>query len=403
MAKPSPIFIFAYYSYNDPIFQSAVLPYFLNFKGNYQFIILTFEQNQYALSKSDFNKIKSNLAKQNIVLYRTKWNSGAFKAAKKIYDFVKGIFISEYLILKHGAKLIYSEGFPGAIIAHYLSKINSLPHIIHTFEPHAEYMLESGVWSQNSWEYRIQKKVELVVANRASTLFTATNAYVQLLKDRGVSSNIKQIPSCVDTTTFSFSEKERQITRTFLNYTNDDIVICYLGKFGGMYMDSELFKFYNLCIKNNNRFKLLIISVEDDKKIYELAKQENIAPSQFQLVKLPRNKIPAYLSASDWGFIAVKPLPSKRFCSPIKTGEYWATGLPIIIPNGVADDFEMTKAHNLGISFTDINEKLVDQVLLSSNNKYDRKNIAHFCYNDRDISIFKNQLEITFDNLLLSN
>ncbi len=403
MSKRTPIFIFAYYSYNDPIFQSAVLPYFNNFDGNYQFIILTFEQRQYSLSQSEFNKVKIDLLKKNIILYRTKWNSGKFKVLKKAFDFLKGIIYSQVLILKHQVKLIYSEGFPGAIIAHYLAKLNRLTHIIHTFEPHAEYMLEAGVWSQNSWEYKFQKKMELTVANRASTLFTATTAYGQILKKSGVKSNIVQIPSCVDTSTFYFSVKERKITRAQLNYTTNDIVICYLGKFGGMYMDSELFKFYSLCLEKDHRFKLLVISVEEDEKIFRLAKQENIEPSQFQLVKLPRTKIPAYLSASDWGFIAVKPLPSKRFCSPIKTGEYWATGLPIIIPHGIADDFEITKANNLGISFTCINKELVNQVLLNSSHQYNRNSISNFCFNNRDISVYKDHLKITLDNLLPPN
>ena len=34
----------------------------------------------------------------------------------------------------------------------------------------------------------------------------------------------------------------------------------------------------------------------------------------------------------------VKPVPTKRYCTPVKDGEYWALGLPVIITEGISDD-----------------------------------------------------------------
>lgn len=399
MNKLKTIFIFAYYSYRDPVFQSAVLPYFRNFGGKYRFIILTFEQNQYKLSKKELGDIKRDLSNDKIILYRTKWHSGYFKKIKKIYDFINGVLISQFIILKYNPKIIYSEGFPGAIITHYLAKLNKLPHIIHSFEPHADYMLEANVWSQNSWEFKIQKNMELKVANGASTLFTGTEAYRKLLTEKGVTSKIVQVPSCVDTVFFKYSKEQRKRTRAFLNFKDDDIVICYLGKFGGMYMDNELFDFYNLCMKYSKKFKLLIISIEDSGKINKLAKSSNINPDQFIAVKLTRKEIPSYLSACDWGFIAVKPFPSKRYCSPIKTGEYWAAGLPIIIPDGISDDFELTQNNNLGITFKAIDKNLIKKIYNNST-IYSKEHLSAFCYKNRDSRVYKKYLKNTFDKLL---
>lgn len=400
MIKKEVIFIFAYYSYSDPIFQSAVLPYFKNFGANYQFIILTFEQKKYRLSNKAFSAIKSELRNEQITLYRTKWHSGRLKILKKVYDFLNGILKSQYIIRKHKIKAIYSEGFPGATIGHYLALLNNLPHIIHTFEPHAEYMVEAGVWTEKSWEYRLLKKTELKVANKAKVVFTATEAYQKILKSKGIKSNIRQVPSCVDTTLFQFSNKEREQVRNLLNYKENDIVICYLGKFGGMYMDDELFRFYRLCLDYSPKFKLLVISVDDGKNIYNLAKKANIGADQFNLIMLTRSEIPAYLSACDWGFIAVKPYPSKRYCSPIKSGEYWAAGLPIIIPEGVSDDYELTKNNNLGITFNKINANLVEQIFNKSMGVYSKTKIMKFVKTNRDIQVYKKALKNTFDELL---
>jgi len=157
------IFIFAYYSYKDPVFQSAVLPYFTDFpeKEKFRFVLLTFEQRQHRLSAQAQKKIKEELKHHRIFWQHAYWHSGRFKPLKKAFDFLWGITLSIYLILRNNADIIYSEGFPGAIIGHYLSLLTGKKHIVHTFEPHADYMIESGIWSADSWEARLIKYHEL--------------------------------------------------------------------------------------------------------------------------------------------------------------------------------------------------------------------------------------------------
>jgi len=152
------VFIFAYYSYNDPVFQSAVLPYFRGLhklEPRLRFVLLTFEQQQFKPSNAEIAAIKKELALENISWHHTNWHSGRFKILKKIYDIFQTLFISTFIILKYQVNIIYSEGFPGAVMGHWLAKLFGKKHIIHTFEPHTQYMIEAGVWSKNSWESQI--------------------------------------------------------------------------------------------------------------------------------------------------------------------------------------------------------------------------------------------------------
>ena len=88
------ILIFAYYGFKDPVFQSAVLPYFLNFPGKerYRFILLTFEHEKFALTPSEKEQITKELASNNIEWVQNKWRSGRFKPFKKLYDLTTGVF-----------------------------------------------------------------------------------------------------------------------------------------------------------------------------------------------------------------------------------------------------------------------------------------------------------------------
>ena len=60
-------------------------------------------------------------------------------------------------------------------------------------------------------------------------------------------------------------------------------------------------------------------------------------------------KVAGYLSASDIGFCLVQQSPSRKFCSPIKVGEYLANGLPVVISKDIGEDSDRIHAHDLGL------------------------------------------------------
>lgn len=351
------IFVFAYYSYKDPVFQSAVLPYFRNLSNgsDLRFVVLTFEQEKYKVQDTkEVNKIKENLITENIIWHQTNWHSGRFKFVKKIFDFSWGILFASLIILRYQAKAIYSEGFPGAVIAHFLANLFCLPHLVHTFEPHTNYMIEAGVWTESSWEARLLKRFELKVARNARYIFTATDAMIQKLQALPVKATMYRVPSCVDTSDFNFSAKDRGAIRKQYHITEANCVVTYLGKFGGMYMDEEIFDFLAVLEQDKSiTFRYFILTPDDHAMVYSAIQRRNLNKDKFVVKTLARNEISPYLSASDFGLVPVRQKPSKRFCSPIKDGEYWACGLPIIIPKGISDDYVFAQKYHIGIVMTD--------------------------------------------------
>jgi hypothetical protein len=45
----------------------------------------------------------------------------------------------------------------------------------------------------------------------------------------------------------------------------------------------------------------------------------------------------------------VKPVPTKRYCTSIKDGEYWAMGLPVVISPHISDDSEIISQEAIGV------------------------------------------------------
>lgn len=350
------IFVFAYYSFKDPVFQSAVLPYLKAVKAdNLQYILLTWEQKQYSLPKNDIKQLEADLAEYHILWKRTNWHSGSFKLIKKLFDFIFGLTYSLSLIIKYNANKIFSEGFPGAVIGHYLSKLSGRPHIIHTFEPHADYMLESGIWQKSNWEYKILKKLEIPIAKHAQHIITATLTYKKILIQKGVPTNIHIIPSCINMDNYSFDREARMEIRSNLKIEHDKIVIVYLGKIGGMYMENELFSFFQHCLKlDSNKFKFFLFTKHSQSLIEQKLMEFKIPQQKVYSKYLNKEEVSRYLSAADIGFCGIRPIPSRRFSSPIKNGEYWACGLPTLIPNGISDDYIIAERENIGIAFNSV-------------------------------------------------
>ena len=383
------IFVFAYYSFKDPVFQSAVLPYIkLTSSTQLNFILLTWERQEFQMDEIVKLQLRRDLQHCGITWYETSWHSGRLKILKKAFDMVKGLVYSMLLIRRHKAKKIYSEGFPGAIIGHYLSKMLRIPHIIHTFEPHADYMMEAGIWNQKSWEYRLLKNLEIPIANHAQHVITATKEYKNVLLERGAKSNICVIPSCIDTSFYQYLPRKREEIRSHMGLKSDQIVIVYLGKLGGMYMDEELFRFFNQCLQHaSDKFFFFLFTNDPVEKIVQSLKFWKIPLSKVFFKFLAKDEVPCYLSAADIGFCGIRPIKSRRFSSPIKNGEYWACGLPTLIPQGISDDYIHAVEAYIGFTFNDVSE--IDLSVLKSLKAIDRHTIQEKAFVLRGLARYK--------------
>lgn len=404
------ILIFAYYSYYDPVFQSAVLPYFrgLSQSEHLQFILLTFEKNQYKVDDETYVKLKKELEEQdNIIWYRSTWRSGSFKVIKKIYDFISSLAFARKLIKKHQVDAVYSEAFPGAIMGHHLAKHFKIPHMVHSFEPHTQYMVEAGVWKTSSWEARLLSRYEVTIAKHCSHIFTATEAMMQRIRSWGSEAKLVRVPSCVDTAVFKFDPAERARIRQSFNIAKGEIALLYLGKFGGMYMEEEAFAFFKKCIEFKGlTIKLIVLSHDDHDRLQQLFSDWGIDEQYWSLKFAKREEVPAYISASDFGFVAVRQRPGKRFCSPIKDGEYWSCGLPLIIPDGISDDYLLAEEHQIGIRMKDASDESLEAVLRAMKAWVDRENVEAvrarcraFALKDRSIDVYQTIYRDIFENI----
>ena len=255
------------------------------------------------------------------------------------------------LIKKNEIDFVIGRNSISGSICYKLYRKLGVPYAVESFEPHADYMLESGVWKKYDPRYLFQKYWEKKQKETASFLMPVSeNHKRQLIYENVGKSKVITVPCCVDLEKFAFSKDARRSLRKRLNIKEQDNVGIYVGKFGDIYLDEESFELFRLIFEQEKSFFLIILTPFPDLASVRCS-QYGLPKENVLISSVPHDLVNDYLSAADIAFSLVKPAPIRKYCSPIKDGEYSANGLPIAIPNGIGDDSDIIKKYGLGIIF----------------------------------------------------
>jgi glycosyltransferase involved in cell wall biosynthesis len=271
----------------------------------------------------------------------------------KIDDFVR--FPNELiqLVKQNNIEVIIGRGAPAGALAYLVWKKTQTPFLVESFEPHADYMLESGVWKRYDPRYLFQRYWEKKQKQLAAGLMPVAENYRRKLIQEGVASkNIVTVPCSVNVAAFNYDPALRQQVRTRLGFAADAPVGIYVGKFGDIYYDAEAFDlFRDAAAHFGAHFRLLVLTPNPEAEVRAKLAKVGLTSEQVFVTKAPHVEVPSYLSAADFAFATIKPAECRRFCSPIKVGEYWAAGLPVLLTDGVGDDSDIIKQEGGGAIF----------------------------------------------------
>ena len=355
------------WEYNDALIQTYTLPYIhiiQSISDHYCYLIGT-------TKKSTVIKVKK---KGSIILIEVPV-SGEFLLLRWLANI---IFIRS-VVRKKRIPIIHTLCTPAGSIGALLKMLNKkLFLVLDSVEPHAESMVESGTWMKNSVKFKLLFYMEKQQIKVADKIILAAEGMDRYIKEKyGMTIHDFQIkPACVDLDLFSYaSVKDPELV---MKYELKDKITClYTGKLGGFYWDSKLFEFIKKCEDywGTQKFKFLMLSNVDDAHVNE--RRLNYGISEHTIIKLfvPHVEVPKYMGLADFAVSPFKFVPSKRYSTPIKNGEYWALGLPIVITPKISTDSDTIAENNAGAildAFDNIGYmKVIKQIdlLLSSNTR----------------------------------
>ena len=378
------ILYLGYWNLNDPLTHSTVFP---NLKALSSFPWIS--RIIFVNIERDVSEGHSLPFIDEKIIYKPFISSKRMNVfAEKVNDFMKAPVFMRNLIINYQIDAMIARGAPAGGLAWLVWRKTRIPFYVESFEPHGQYMVDCKVWGTYDPRTLIESKLEQMQIKYAAGLMPVAHAYAKELEYKGVDLlKIKTVPCIVDTERFRFSDESRKLIHQRLGITSDQVVGVYVGRFGGIYLEEEAFGLYKKVFEFfEMKFQLILLTPE----LYHVWIKEQITRfalpvDRIHIQSVSHDEVPQYLSAGDFAFATYKPGKAMAYLSPVKIGEYWACGLPVVIPDGIGDESKIMKESGLGIVIEDLEQ--IEQYLpklksLLHANK--REELRQFAYKYRN-------------------
>ncbi|MDB5251207.1 MAG: hypothetical protein JWP27_376 [Flaviaesturariibacter sp.] len=349
--RKNKVLVITTWPFNDGLILSYVLPYVMmtrqQLNPDDEIYIVSQEHDLKRLEAEQVKTLLADLAMQNIFL---KPEVYARLGIRKYLKFPLEIIKYTWFILSKGITVIHTHAMGAGMQGTILSWLTGRPLVGDSYEPLAESMIESGTWKRDSLPYKTMLFFEKKLTKRARHLIACTPA----MKDYAAGTygitlrDLKWKPACVNLDLFRYDAAVARAVRAELGFTNS-IVGIYVGKFGSQYLDREIFDFFRVCREFwGDRFRILILSSHTEAEIETYCREAGISSALITKKFVPHNEVNRYMMAADFAITPVKPIPSKRYCTPMKDGEYWGIGLPVVITENISDDSDIIEKERIG-------------------------------------------------------
>jgi glycosyltransferase involved in cell wall biosynthesis len=206
-----------------------------------------------------------------------------------------------------------------------------------------EEYVDAGHWSAESPRYRLLKRFERRLFERADAVVVLTERHRRYLSEEARllprETPIEVIPTCVDVERFSPSAEGRERWRRELG-ADGRFLLAYAGTLGAWYREEEMLRFYAALRRRRPcRFAFFTHSPAD--RLESALSRTEVPREEVVVRRVAPGDMPHALSAADAAISFITPFFSKLGSAPTKVPEYLALGLPTVLNRGIGDSDQL--------------------------------------------------------------
>lgn len=335
----------SYLGLSDPLVQTQVVAYLEGLaQRGHTVHLLTFEPAR--LSRARRRELRSQLSARGIA-----WNGLRYHKRPSLpatlFDIAVGTIMCAYLVRHHRLEAIHARSHVPAAMALLARPLARFALIFDIRGLMAEEYEDAGRWRRGSAPWRLAKLVERKAITAAVAIIVLTERARRLLFPGG-DPRVHVIPCCADVEQIERGRVRRDEIRRELGI-EDRLVLVYLGKFTGWYMEREMVEFFELARRVLPGLYFLILTQSDVTPIVDELGRAGIGGQDYTITSVPPAAVGGYLAAADAAISFIRPSFSKLSSSPTKVGEYLAAGLPIVTGRGIGDVDSLLSQFRVGI------------------------------------------------------
>ncbi|MHB8420477.1 MAG: glycosyltransferase family 4 protein [Myxococcales bacterium] len=225
--------------------------------------------------------------------------------------------------------LATSPQFLTGLAGFWLAKLFRRPFVFEVRDLWPRSIVAVGALAAHSPVVRALEVVERTLYRGADRIVTVTDSFVEEIASTGVArSKLSVVKNGVDLELFRPGPRDDRLRREL--GLEGKFVATYIGTHGmahglGTILDAAA------ALRNDARFAFLLIGEGAEKRMLQArAATEGLTHVRF-LDQQPREKLPAYLAASDLCLVLLRAKPLFRTVIPSKIFELWGCGRPIAL------------------------------------------------------------------------
>lgn len=352
MRAPRRLLVVTQWSYRDALIQTYTLPYvrliLKELPEGSRVHLVTQEQERLRLAPEEAARERAALRDEGIDWLPTDYTRFGVTAMARA-----GLTLARLgaLCVVGEVDVVHAWCTTAGTLGYVLSAATGKPLVIDSFEPHAESMVENGTWRSGGLAHRVLSFFERRQARRARAVIATTEGMLGYARERwgAVPPAAFVKPSCIDADAFAARATDVEALRDELGLRGK-LVAVYAGKIGGIYLEREIFDLLRAAHDRwGDRLRVLLLSGSPRAEVDRLCAEAGLPPEVVTLRFVAHADVPRHLALGDFAINPVRPVPTKRFCTSIKDGEYWAMGLPVVIPEGISDDSAIVERRRIGV------------------------------------------------------
>lgn len=372
-----------YVSYDgllEPLGESQVVTYLERLAASYAITVMSFEKAADLGEGTRARDMRTRLEAAGIqwICHRYHKRPAAVSTA---WDVGVGIASALAWSIRTGGSLVHVRGYVPGLIGLALKSLRGTRLLFDMRGFWADEKVDAGHWARTSRLYRTTKAFERRFFESADAIVSLTHAGVAEFPGLGYAIRpgipIEVIPTCTDTARFTPGPKDPALASS-LGLTGRRVLGC-VGTMSNWYLREPMLDYLAFLLREMPDLTVLAVTGEDHAALREHAAARGVDLARFVLTRTTFGQIPAYFRLMDVGMFFIKPVFSKKGSAATKLGEFLASGVPVVINDGVGDSGAIVRDHRVGVVMTTLDTDTFVQSLPAVRALFDDQAVRQRC------------------------
>jgi glycosyltransferase involved in cell wall biosynthesis len=343
-----------YWGIAEPLGQSLVLPAVERLgRRGVRITLVSFEKPADLGNAADVTRIRDRLHSAGVQWLPLRYHKRP-KWPATFLDVLSAVWVGLTTRRRGRIDLIHARTFVGGIMGVGLSTVLRVPLVYHNEGFYPDEQVDGGVWRRGSFPHRLAKAIERLPYSRAEGIIAlserARAEILALPRVRARDTPVIVVPSCVDLELFGPPPaRPPWCVGTPLRFV-------YVGSIGGRYRFDKAAEFVAHCRRVHDA-RLSILTPTEPSRIAAIVDAVGMPATACSLARLPHAEMPGELARHHAGLFPFTRGLSEHACSPTKIGEYWASGLPVVVSPNVGDSEDIVRRERVGVILAEFSDE----------------------------------------------